>query len=973
MPKPRLLLIGWDAADWRVIRPLLEAGEMPNLATLMRQGLHGNLATIYPVLSPMLWTSIATGKRAYKHGIHGFAEPLPDRSGVRPISILSRKTKALWNILNQTGHRSIVVGWWPSHPAEPINGVMVSNHFHGPLAAPDASRPFPAGTIHPASLAETLADLRVSPMELSGEFIRPFVPEYEKVDQEKDKRLHALGKMIAETMSIHTVATELLATQRWDFAGVYYSAIDHFCHGFMRYHSPRLPWVPEEDFDLYKNVVAGAYRYHDAMLGAMLALTDQDTTVIVMSDHGFHPDHLRPRYIPAEPAGPAIEHRHFGVLCMKGPELKGNEQLFGASILDICPTVLTLFGLPPGKDMDGKVLSTAFRIPPVIKPLESWDSVAGDPGLHPAEMRLDSLASAEAFKQLVDLGYVAPPGKDLQETLDECTRELKYNLARAYRDGNRCTEAANLADELWTRWPKEHRFGILLIECLGALRQLDRRRAAIEELGRRIERYQAEAKTELAKREQEPRVPDRGCVEDQPQRAQPDNTPLDQHQPVEPKPQQTRRDYEDRQLRELAIGRPLLLEWFLASQALLEKKPAEAKKYLQQLLDAEGVSEGMTQQVAGALAQLGELDAARELLEELLESDPEHAMAYTQLASIHLQARRFDEAIAAATESLSLLYFQPVLHALLGRALMETKRFAEAEQELLVAAAQSPRNLVAHELLGQLYREHLKRPADAFAHEGRALSLRNEINSPTFQRWDTSPHEHPVPKGRPNLPSARETNRPAPLPLSSSDGLRGRSLPPQFEIPPANIITIVSGLPRSGTSMMMQLLAAAGRPTLTDSQRAADPDNPLGYMEFQKVLDLGKDASWLPEARGKAVKIVAQLLPHLPSTEHYNVLFMERDLSEVLASQKAMLARKGRPGAKLTDDELLETYRQQLARIYRQLARRPEFRILSVNYDELLANPEAGVRQIALFLGEPFDEKAAARSVHPELRRQRKT
>src|SRR4029434_1007303 len=131
----------------------------------MSAGVHGNIATLYPVLSPMLWTSIATGKRAFKHGIHGFSEPLPDNSGVRPISLLSRKTKAVWNILNQTGHRSIVVGWWPSHPAEPIHGAMVSNHFHHPPTERGTTIPMPAGTVHPPSLAESLAELRVNPME----------------------------------------------------------------------------------------------------------------------------------------------------------------------------------------------------------------------------------------------------------------------------------------------------------------------------------------------------------------------------------------------------------------------------------------------------------------------------------------------------------------------------------------------------------------------------------------------------------------------------------------------------------------------------------------------------------------------------------------------------------------------------------------------------------------------------------------
>ena len=128
-PARKVLLIGWDAADWSVARPLLAQGKMPALKRLMDAGVWGDLATIRPVLSPMLWTSIATGKRAWKHGIHGFAEPCPATGGIRPITNLSRKTKAIWNIFSQQGWRSNVIGWWPSHPAEPIRGVMVSNHF----------------------------------------------------------------------------------------------------------------------------------------------------------------------------------------------------------------------------------------------------------------------------------------------------------------------------------------------------------------------------------------------------------------------------------------------------------------------------------------------------------------------------------------------------------------------------------------------------------------------------------------------------------------------------------------------------------------------------------------------------------------------------------------------------------------------------------------------------------------------------
>ena len=183
------MLIGWDAADWRAIDPLLAQGKMPNLAGFLAGGVRGNIATLYPVLSPMLWTSIATGKRPYKHGIHGFTEPTPDGCGVRPITNLARTTKAVWNILHQAGKTSNVVGWWPSHPAEPIRGAMVSNHYQqarGPIGRP---WPMAPGTVHPARLAEPLAELRLHPGELDETHIGPFVPRFAEIDQDRDHRL----------------------------------------------------------------------------------------------------------------------------------------------------------------------------------------------------------------------------------------------------------------------------------------------------------------------------------------------------------------------------------------------------------------------------------------------------------------------------------------------------------------------------------------------------------------------------------------------------------------------------------------------------------------------------------------------------------------------------------------------------------------------------------------------------------------
>jgi predicted AlkP superfamily phosphohydrolase/phosphomutase len=316
-------------------------------------------------LSPMLWTSIATGKRAHKHGIHGFIEPAEDGLSVRPISNLGRKTKAFWNILHQNGKRCIVVGWWPSHPAEPIRGVMVSDHFPLSTATHPAS-PMPSGTVWPVELASELSELRVHASEITGDILRLFVPEFEKVDQSRDKSLHDLAGLIAETMSIHAAATELVEHQEWDVAAIYYVGIDHFSHRFMSYHAGKARGLHDTDPHIFADVVVNAYRYHDAMLGRLLALAGDDCAVMLMSDHGFHSDRLLPDYIPAEATGPAAEHRHFGIFCMRAPGVSAGKEIYGATVLDIAPTVLNLCGLPAGADMDGKPHRVGLELGPFV-------------------------------------------------------------------------------------------------------------------------------------------------------------------------------------------------------------------------------------------------------------------------------------------------------------------------------------------------------------------------------------------------------------------------------------------------------------------------------------------------------------------------------------------------------------------------------------------------------------------------------
>ena len=213
----RIALIGWDAADWQIIHPLLDRGLMPNLQKLVERGVMGQIATLQPALSPILWTSIATGKTGDQHEILGFLEPDPIGGGVRPVSSSSRKSRALWNILDQAGFRSLVINWFASHPAEKIAGASVSNAFPKHSAPHHAPWHLPDDTVHPVVLAETLAELRLHAGDLTGDDLLSFIPNLAAIDQEADKRPLALGALLAETISVHSAATWLMENEEWDF------------------------------------------------------------------------------------------------------------------------------------------------------------------------------------------------------------------------------------------------------------------------------------------------------------------------------------------------------------------------------------------------------------------------------------------------------------------------------------------------------------------------------------------------------------------------------------------------------------------------------------------------------------------------------------------------------------------------------------------------------------------------------------
>lgn len=843
----KVLLIGWDAADWKIITPLLDSGQMPALESLINSGVMGNIATLDPPLSPMLWTSIATGKRAYQHGILGFTEPDTESGNISPILGSSRKVKAIWNILNQHDIKSNVVGWWPSHPADPISGVTISNFYQKAVNTIDKPWPMMPGTVNQERLNETMAALRIHPQELTPAHLLPFVPEAAKIDQEKDKRLNPLLKIISDCSSIHAAATYLIENEEWEFMAVYYDAIDHFCHAFMKFHPPQLPGLPDDLFNFYKDVISSGYKFHDMMLERLLKLAGPDTTVILMSDHGFHSDHLRPLSLPKEPAAPALEHRQYGIFCMKGPGIKKDERIYGATLLDVTPTLLTLFGLPVGDDMEGNVLVQAFEEEMEIERIPSWEKIPGNSGMLSANAASsDPQTNLQILNQLIELGYIEKPDENKEKALKTTITESQYNLARAYIDGQKNKEALPILEKLWEENPDQNRFALRLASCYQSLNRIVDCRKIVDKI----------------KEKEKTNLPSLLVLEG--------NVFLAENKPK------------------------LALECFKKAEHKAQNYP---NLYLQ---------------LGRCYLQLKQWDDAERSLQKGLAIDKDNAHIHHGLAMAYLRKGEYNIAIDHSLSAVGLLYHLPFAHYHLGEALAGIKEYEQAAQAFEVCLSMSPNVGKARKWLIDIYENHLNAPDKAKKH--------HEVLSDTTR----------------------------------------------------TTITVVSGLPRSGTSMMMQMLHKGGLEIFTDNIRQADENNPKGFYEHEAVKRIARDKSWLKDVGNKVVKIISPLVFHLPQRFHYKIIFMLRDVDEVLLSQHKMLEKLKKLKPDTYKAGLDEAYRKNLDQFKQWAASNPNVEVLYVNYSDAINNSQTEIERINHFLGDGLNTIEMLSVVDPELHRNKK-
>ncbi|SMX34754.1 sulfotransferase family protein [Actibacterium lipolyticum] len=186
-----------------------------------------------------------------------------------------------------------------------------------------------------------------------------------------------------------------------------------------------------------------------------------------------------------------------------------------------------------------------------------------------------------------------------------------------------------------------------------------------------------------------------------------------------------------------------------------------------------------------------------------------------------------------------------------------------------------------------------------------------------------------------------------------------------------DFVTIVSGLPRSGTSMMMRMLEAGGIPPVVDHARKPNDDNPLGYYEFEPVKALKEDKSWVAPSCGKVVKVIYKLVYDLPANVNYRVVFMQRELEEVLASQETMMRRDGLDPDTIGRDILLQLFQTEVFEFRRWADAQPNIKMFYADYRQVVADPATKATQIADFLGSGLDHMAMAQVVDPNLYRNR--
>lgn len=470
-----VLLVGIDAGDWKVIDPLLEEGKLPHLRGLLAKGARLDLNSMQPMLSPLLWTTVATGTTPDRHGILDFMTVDSETGDRIPTTRRQRREPAFWNALTQLGIEQAVIGWLATWPAETVSGHLVTDRFGYLAFAESVGGTEDAGMTWPPDYVREARALEVPVGDLPLSYWRRFVTAPDSDLRalahaegfDRDDRLGNLALTLTAALTTTRIAEDVQERFSPRVVAVYYEMIDAVGHLAMPYAPPRRPGIDEAGFERYRRTMDAAYELQDELLGRLLERTSENTVVILVSDHGFRSGEDRPAGSAEIHGGEAARwHREPGILLLAGPGIRAGVRIEApVELIDVAPTLHALLGVPIPRSMTGRVLEEVFtpegaarhvpnRVETVAWRPEVWtppaEPEAGEGGPAAAASRHNNLGLV-----LQENGRLAEAEAEFRKALEAVPRDrlARTNLAGILLTTGRLDEARGILERVVADFP----------------------------------------------------------------------------------------------------------------------------------------------------------------------------------------------------------------------------------------------------------------------------------------------------------------------------------------------------------------------------------------------------------------------------------------------------------------------------------------------------------------------------------------
>ncbi len=478
-PPSRVLVLGLDGLDAGVVDQLISEGKMPNLARMRSEGASGVLLSDLPMLSPILWTTMATGRTPDEHGIGSFTVDHPKEGSKEPVSSAMRRTDAVWNIASDNGRKVGVVGWWATWPPETVNGVIVSDHacYHFLFGEGQSGAARTDRAIYPPERAAGIEELIRRPTDVTYDEISRYV----SIDEDEFNRpfdfaddVSHLRWALATADSYSGIGRRIWDEDQPELLMVYIEGTDSVSHLFGHlFRVGNLAGDLAEQQRRYGRAVEEIYYYADRLVGEYLDLMDERTTLVVLSDHGFKLGELHddPTVTTSMRRVSDAFHDLDGILYLAGPGIRAGFEINGARQADIAPTILQLLGLPASEEMNGRVLIEVLNVDQPLPRVDSYDTGSGAGG----GVVGDDTVRREMIAHLEALGYL-----DTSDEEPDVSRATADMLLR----GGRFEEATEAFSTLIESDPSN---ASLHLNLAIALWNLNRDDEALQELDRASE------------------------------------------------------------------------------------------------------------------------------------------------------------------------------------------------------------------------------------------------------------------------------------------------------------------------------------------------------------------------------------------------------------------------------------------------------------------------------------------------------